>query len=632
MRAHVASGRWEVVNGWWTQPDCNIPSALGLSRQIRTGLAYVKDRFGLHPRCGFNPDSFGHCSILPELLREHGQDRYVFMRPQEHERELPSRLFRWRGKEGGAEVTAFRIAGGYGNSGSLDAIRYSLSHMPAGCQHAMTFLGLGDHGGGPTERIIAWVRSQMQAIPDARIVFSTVGRFLDAVEAERLALPTVTGELQYHAMGCYSVMRSVKTGIRRTEHLLAQAEGLAESQDAAALDESWRRVCSHQFHDTLGGTCLASAYGFVLDELGGAAATAERIAHLRARRRLTQLPDDPLPRIVLVNPDRQALTGWQEVETYVENSFRRPWRLLDEQGKEVPFQSMNTEAMTDAGWWWGKRRLLLRQELTGGAVRALRQDLSQPPAPIPAQVANQGGILTSLAGATADLSSSMPRLSLAGRLVTCPTLLLVDDTSDTWSHGADRFREGGQTARWCLPRAIDHGPLMASLRQEGLLGGSGLIAEWRVYAGEAWVDLLLEVHWAERHKVLKLVVPHHGGASRRDAVPGMTLVRPNDGAERPLGEWTDLGSCAVVSPDVFALDAVAHQARLTLLRSPLIAHHDPHPGSPARPAWTDQGVHTFRFRFVLQATTPERLDDLARSISRPALTADCTKGMGPRDA
>ena len=33
IRARVAEGRWEIVGGWWVEPDCNIPSGESFVRQ-----------------------------------------------------------------------------------------------------------------------------------------------------------------------------------------------------------------------------------------------------------------------------------------------------------------------------------------------------------------------------------------------------------------------------------------------------------------------------------------------------------------------------------------------------------------------------------------------------------------------
>ena len=42
IRAHIAAGRWEVVGGWWVQPECNLPTAHGLRRQIEAGRDYFE--------------------------------------------------------------------------------------------------------------------------------------------------------------------------------------------------------------------------------------------------------------------------------------------------------------------------------------------------------------------------------------------------------------------------------------------------------------------------------------------------------------------------------------------------------------------------------------------------------------
>src|SRR5215470_12332072 len=33
IRARVAEGRWQIVGGWWIQPDCNIPGGESFVRQ-----------------------------------------------------------------------------------------------------------------------------------------------------------------------------------------------------------------------------------------------------------------------------------------------------------------------------------------------------------------------------------------------------------------------------------------------------------------------------------------------------------------------------------------------------------------------------------------------------------------------
>src|SRR5207342_1712299 len=152
---------------------------------------------------GYNVDSFGHAATLPGIMRQFGQDRYVFMRPQEWEMELPARVFRWRGYEGGPEVTTFRIAKAYTCRGvTREHIEAALSCLPEGVDHTMSFVGFGDHGGGPTEAQIAWIRENQNAFEGAKLVFSSPQAFFDVIEREcKDKLPLVTGELQHHSIG-----------------------------------------------------------------------------------------------------------------------------------------------------------------------------------------------------------------------------------------------------------------------------------------------------------------------------------------------------------------------------------------------------------------------------------------------
>ena len=74
IQRHVKNGRWEIVGGWWIQPDCNLPSGFALERQIDLGKQYFRSRFGIFPHIGYNVDSFGHAATLPRYLRAAGQD------------------------------------------------------------------------------------------------------------------------------------------------------------------------------------------------------------------------------------------------------------------------------------------------------------------------------------------------------------------------------------------------------------------------------------------------------------------------------------------------------------------------------------------------------------------------------
>lgn len=641
IKGHVRGGRWEIVGGWWIQPDCNFPSGFGFERQIELGKAYFLDRFGFSPRVAYNEDSFGHAAALPGYMRAVGQECYVMMRPQEHELPLPARVFRWRGHEGGPEVATFRIARSY-NAGLItpEHLHASLTELPEGLSHTMCLAGLGDHGGGPTKRQIEWVRENESIIDGCRLVISSPSRFFEAISDGIPSLPLVTGELQHHAIGCYSVTRSVKVGVRRAEHLLRQAEVMNEAnlqeegQAREKIRQGWERVCFHHFHDTLGGSCIPSAYEQVSADLGYATSVADEMLHYGLRRMMNELPDDPLQRIVLFNASDAAFDGYTEVEPSMSQGRLSPnLCLMNERGEPIRYQRIHNEALC-----MGMDRLVFRTRVPAAGLRVVRIERGGQEGTGGTSVEVSGERIANERGVCV-LATTPGRLEFPdGRRIALPRLDLIDDLTDTWSHGVDRYPEGpAATARWDAPCVVDSGPVMASLLQTGAVGQSQLCAEWRVYGEEEFVQLRLGIHWSEKLKILKMVLPLPASVSQRiDGIPGGCLERENDGRERPLQDWTMLdlgGGCdlGVVCPDVYALDAEPWQLRFTLLRGAAMSHHLPSSGTAPRAVISDQGEHEFRFRFFCGKGLNEQvLAVQALMLHRPLVMADLTRGMPPR--
>lgn len=89
LREQVRAGRFEIVGGWWVEPDCNIPSGESFARHALYSQRYLVDRFGRPASIGCNVDPFGQNANIPQFLARAGMDSYVFMRPQPQEKELP---------------------------------------------------------------------------------------------------------------------------------------------------------------------------------------------------------------------------------------------------------------------------------------------------------------------------------------------------------------------------------------------------------------------------------------------------------------------------------------------------------------------------------------------------------------
>jgi alpha-mannosidase len=643
--AHVRVGRWSIVGGWYIQPDCNLPSGFAIDRQIALGQAFFREHFDDVPTVAYNVDSFGHAATLPGYMRTAGQSSYVMMRPQEHEMKLPARIFRWRGYREGPEVTTFRIAAAYCTPAGLteEHLRAAATEVPGGVSHTMCFLGIGDHGGGPTEEMIAWCREKRTAMPGLEIVFSSPARFFAALEPERDRLPLVVGELQMHAIGCYSVHRAVKLAMRKAEHRLVQTEAVLEKfsaatpETAADLKRAWKIVCFHHFHDTLGGTCIPTAYEYIHAQLGGALATAEEIAVIALRRHLTSLCDDPAQRLMFFNASERPYRDFVEIEPWLEWTDWQPaWRLLNERGESMDYQIITGEGGQLQG------RLLFYLELAPGELATLRiADGSGSPNKLRDAIEVSGTSIHSPAGTKVELRSACAlELPTLGSLP-LPELASYEDTSDTWSHLIDRYeRKARQAAVWQPPAILDRGPLMASLVQQGALGASHLQAEWRLYRDRPWIDCHLRVVFMEQYRVLKWEIRLPADvAHREDGIAGGSLVRAMDGRELPLRDWTRFSlvapggkptQLAILSPDIYSLDGEPRRLGLTLLRSPLMAWHIPNPGHHPHRVFSDRGEHFFRFRFLPGDISGEALDEMAFAWQRAPLTADVTRGMARR--
>ena len=645
IRAHVKAGRWSPVGGWYIQPDCNAPSGFALERQISLGQKLFREYFGAAPTIGYNVDSFGHAATLPHLLCHAGQTGYVMMRPQEHEMKLPARLFRWRGYENGPEMPTFRIAEAYTTPAGLTEkhILAATTELPEGVSDTMCFVGIGDHGGGPTEVMIEWCRANRNALPGIELVFSSPEKFFAAIQPDLAKLPVVTGELQMHAVGCYTVHRPVKTLLRKAEHKLIQAETVLQRfqsstpEFADELEIAWKQVCFHHFHDTLGGTCLPHSYDDVHAQLGRALAIGDEIASIALRRHLVSLPGDPAQRLFLFNASERLFDDFVELEPWLEWSGWKPtWQLRDEKDQPVPYQVIAAEAPGD------QVRLLFPLTLPGGEWKILRIVEAKNPVAAPTDVSASATVIsvTDRPSVRVENEGAL-ELPLLGALP-LPQLALYDDVTDTWSHGIDRFApKNRQTAFWQKPQMIDRGPLMASLVQYGTIGSSRMQAEWRVHHGRPWIECLLRVTWMEEYRVLKFDVGVPGEiTAREDGILGGSLARVSDGRELPLRDWTRLRlktaagkpvQLAIVAPEVFALDGEANRVGLTLLRSPLMAWHDPAPPQQPRGVFSDRGEHFFRFRFIAGETISSMvLDRMAFAMQRPLLTADWTRGMKNR--
>ncbi|MDT8306132.1 MAG: glycoside hydrolase family 38 C-terminal domain-containing protein, partial [Anaerolineae bacterium] len=510
IQERVAEGRWEIVGGWWLQPDCNVPSGESFVRQGLYGQHYFQEKFGVKARVGYNVDSFGHNGMLPQILKQSGLDYYVFMRPGPHEKGLPGRLFWWESDDG-SRVLTFRIPFEYCTWGKeLDKhVRRCAAELKAPFDELMCFYGVGNHGGGPTRENIESIQ-RLDADPEMpQLIFSSPNRFFRSIAGQDLPIPVVHDELQRHASGCYAAHSGIKQWNRLAENRLVTAEKFAAIAKWLTgqpyphdFEHAWKNVLFNQDHDILPGTSLPSAYDDALYLYGEAMAIADRGLNYALQSllwRIQMAPEDGLKPIVVFNPHT-----W-EVCSNVELEFGRyddSYRLVDDEGEVVPVQLVQSETTAR-----GRNRLSFLATLPPLGYRVYRvvedSTITVEAAPVDAtdHVLDNGRLRLELdpeRGTIAGLRDLRHDVEVfegpAARAV------VLADSSDTWSHNVFRFDDVAGEFTATSVRRVEHGPVKSVIRVTSSYGASTLIQDFTMYAGLERIDVHVTVDWREQFK------------------------------------------------------------------------------------------------------------------------------------
>jgi alpha-mannosidase len=639
IQSRVAEGRWEIVGGWWVEPDCNLPSGESFVRHALISQRYFLEKFGRIATVGYNVDPFGHNAMLPQILRRSGMDAYVFMRPGPHEKTLPSPIFRWRSPDG-SEVLAFRLPHEY--CSSREDLGYhldkSLAQLPARWVEMMAFYGVGNHGGGPTRENLDSIRRLDGIGTMPHLVHSTPRRFFDAMRDSGREFPVVDDELQHHAVGCYAAHSGIKRWMRRAETALGRAEiwsavartAVGAPYPADDLRLAWKGVLFNQFHDTLGGTAIEPAYRDARDQLGEASSIAARAENLAIQSisRAIDLPREPVSTpVVVFNPH-----AWP-VRTLVEMEYgmlRQSDGLVDEAGDAVPFQQIQSYATVLAG----RSRVCFEADLPALGYRTYRIGPDRPrPDPgtlrADATTLENEHVRLTLDPTTGEIASLVLRedgRDIVDLMAPGSRVAVVADTSDTWSHRTLAYRdEVGRFEATSPPELIEQGPVRALVRVDAAYGGSRCTIDYVLGAHAPSIEMRVILDWREKAHLGKVRL-----ATAVDAetawfeIPYGAIERRASGDEEPGQRWVDVSGpiagadatfgLAVLNDSKYSFDVVRGEIGVTAVRSPIFAHHEPRVPQPGvRFQFQDIGVQRFTLSLL-----PHRGTWADAGLARPA--------------
>jgi alpha-mannosidase len=650
IAALVAGGRFHLAGGWWVEADCNLPSGESLIRQALIGQRFLAEHFGVVATVGGNPDSFGHPASLPQLLAGCGLQGYFFQRPERHEAVLPGPVFTWRAPDG-TEIVACRLARYNSDARELDrhlqdCLAVAAGHGGAPAGDLLMFYGVGNHGGGPTRRNIVSLRRLAASSPGVDVVCSTPRSFFDSVAASGRPLPVVAGELQHHARGCYAAHATIKRLNRRAEAALAAAERWSTVAHAVSglpypheeLSRAWRGLLLNQFHDTLAGTAIESAYDDARHQLGETMAIAQRAANAalgRLSQRIAIPAEDDMQPLVVFNPHPWPVRALVEHEVA---GRAGQMNLADDAGSPVPLQWAASEAVVNQGraravfaadvppLGWRLYRLrpgpCLEAALLAEPVHRLENEQLR------AEIDPVGGGLASLVDKATGVDL------MAGGHERRPHAAVLVDDADTWGHGRHRWDECAGAFTVERVECLEHGPARRVVRVRSRFGASTLVEDYRLGRNERFLDVAVSLDWREPRRMLKLRYPTGLAGARVTAeIPYGTVERAADGAEEPMQRFVDVSGTvggrpaglAVINDGKYAYDADGGDLGLTVARSVPYAHHDPAPlqqGGDYR--FLDQGEQRFTLRLVPHAGD-WRAADVARRAAELDLPLICQR-------
>jgi alpha-mannosidase len=616
IRERIADGRWQVIGGWWLEPDCNVPAGESYVRHGLYGQRYLRDVFGIQATTGANLDSFGHNAQLPQILAKQGMDSYVFLRPGPHERTLPGPIFWWESPDG-SRVLAYRIPHEY-CSPAADLgyhVDKSLAQLPPDPPELMVFYGVGNHGGGPTKANLDSIARLNATGGLPHMELSAPGRFFASVRGGDW--PSHRGELQHHGVGCYSAHSGVKRWNRRAENLLLRAEKWSALADAlggvsyplAQLTEAWKLLLFNQFHDTLAGTSIAPAYEDARDQIGHASSIAGLTFNRAIQslsRRIEIAHEEGTTPVVVFNPH-----PWP-VRTDVEFEFAgfpsdAPAQAVDDEGEVVPLQkTIPTTALNG-----GRGRMALAAELPplGWRVYRVRQgEQLEPRFEASDTTLENDHLLLELDRRTGRVRRLVVKETGADVAdAKAKHAVVVDDKSDTWGHRVKAYDDEIGEFKATAVRLVEHGPVRSTIRVDSRYGDSTLVEHYSLAAGARHVDVHVALDWREQLKLLKLRYGTTVDAERATfEVPYGAVERPAGGDEEPAQAWVDVSGdgrgLSVCNDAKYGHDVRGGSIGVTAVRSPVWAWHEPRVLEEGGTfEYMDQGRQDFRLRLVPHA-------------------------------
>ncbi len=589
IKERVKEGRWSIVGGWVLQPDCNMLDGESFARHALIGQRFFKEKLGVTANTGYNVDSFGHSAGLPKILKASGMDNYVFMRPSVEEQGRNESVFSWESDDG-SSVKAYRIPLRYCIQTTDEVIQVNQMAKDNG-HPMMAFYGVGNHGGGPTIKLI----EEINAL-DIDQKHSTVDEYFGLFD--KASLPVIKGELQHHARGCYSACGSVKNANRKGEQYLLAAERLCVMANKLAgykypkkkFKKAWKNVLFNQFHDVIGGCSIKPAYDEAEYLYGEAMSVAEQEIYFAMQKiawSIDTLKGEALPSriernwknwehevlgtpVIVFNPHTWATKAFVVVN-------EKSTKVTDEDGNEIPFQyirgdqtngdidNVYTAFYVDVpAYGYATYRIFMRKE----SEKTFENEFT-----VTKNTIENAKIKVEIDTFTGDICKIYDKEKDEYILDhKCRAVLLDESACDTWAH--DKVTLGEVVGMFVDAKLhiIEAGPSRAVIRSVARYNDSTLTRDFIVYADDDRVTVKAKIDFREKHKMLKFTFPMTEEATLVKTAYSV-ITRNGYTGEEPCLSFIANGKIAVANDNKYGYDSENGELRLSVARGAVYADH-----------------------------------------------------------
>lgn len=614
----VKQGKWRVMSGWYLQPDVLMPCGESIIRQIETGNDFFEKYFGKIPKTAIGFDAFGHSRGLVQILKKCGYDNYAYLRPREKE----CGPFVWKGFDG-STVTAFKLYEWYNTpkGEALERIESYNKDFPERQLNLVTW-GIGNHGGGPSEKDLNDINHFAEECSDTQIVHSDFDAYFD--ELDKSDLEVVDKSLTHCMIGCYTSIARVKQGHRKLENMLSMCEKmLCQSKvqyDKKQLEEAEKALLFTEFHDVLPGSAIKKVEDDSLRLIGYGSEILDRLiskAFFKLCDGQKKATEGEIP-VMVYNPHPYAVESNFEVEFQMaEQNHPRNGifniKVKNENGEYIPCQLEQEDSAH--GMDWRKKVVFHATAAPMGITRfdcELERDMNfvkiQPHTEENNRIVLKNKHLEIEIDKT---TGEIVKYLFDGKeAIHSIKLKAYRDNADPWGMEVDGFDEcSGEFVPKESTRVIENGAVRTKVQTVWEYGSSSALITYIFSQNSKYLDMDVKILSADENVMYKLCVDTALDNTAKAYCQTMfgTEETHKHGQESVFQKWCGLNdgknSVNVLNSGTYGGSFEDSEIRISLMRTPVYSAH-PVDGVDLAPNdriynHIDMGERNFEFRICV---------------------------------